>query len=227
MISGCGGSHKKDAKTKAPSPTSATPSPVPTFNRSQVNAALLKADDIRSGIKQIPVVLDQVRENKLPLCSLTGMKLPGTPQLITRQFTNKVLGKDQFQYTQLVALYADAGAASAAFSTVTQALGKCPAKHHAPPRQLANNRTVLAHDDTWKSSNTAIGQWPHVQAIEQQTVSPDATKYNAYHFIYDYAWRGNLMFASVYVQRTAPKDSTAPIIQQASGILQKQLGKFG
>lgn len=226
-VAGCGGSHKKETQPKTASPSPTAPSPVSTFSRAQVDAALLKPDEIRSGVKQIPVVLDQVRQNKLPLCSLTGMNLPGSPQVISRQFTNKVLGKDQFQYTQLVALFPDPGTASAAYSAVGQALAKCPAKHHTPPKDLANNRTLLAHDDTWKTSNGNVGQWPHVQAVEQQTVSPDATKFNAYHFIYDYAARGNLMFVSVFVQRTAPKDSVAPITKQATDVLARQLGKFG
>ncbi|MFC5185451.1 hypothetical protein [Actinomadura harenae] len=225
-LTGCGGSHKKTAPTPS-APTTPPTSPPASFSTEQVKAALLAPTDIKKGIHEIKVVLDPLKLDKVPICSLTGFKMPGSPQLTTRQFVNDTLGADQFQYAQLIARYDDATSANSAYSALSNAANKCVKRRHVPPKKVTDNFTIFSHNDTWKVTDAAVQSWAHLQGTEQQVYPPDATKFNVYNVFYDYASRGNVVIATMYAQRTAPKVSAAPIAQQASTVLQKQLGKFG
>ncbi|MEV4252558.1 hypothetical protein AB0J52_05255 [Spirillospora sp. NPDC049652] len=225
-LTGCGGSHKK-APPSPSAPATSPSNPPPSYSAEQVKAALLAPADIKKGIHQIKVVLDPLKYDKVPICSLTGFKMPGTPQLTTRQFVNDTLGADQFQYVQLVARYNDAASANSAYSSLSNAANKCPKRRHVPPKKVTENFTIFSHNDTWKVTGDAIQSWAHLQGTEQQVYPPDATKYNVYNVFYDYAARGNVVIATMYAQRTTPKASATPIAQQAATVIQKQLGKFG
>ncbi|WP_026413949.1 hypothetical protein [Actinomadura oligospora] len=226
-LTGCGGSHKKKAAPSPSTPTTTPSSPPPTYSADQVKAALLAPADIKKGIHQIKVVLDPLKFDKVPICSLTGFKMPGSPQLTTRQFVNDTLGAEQFQYAQLIARYDDTASATSAYSALNSAASKCPKRRHIPPKKVTENFTIFSHNDTWKVADSTIQSWTHLQGTEQQVYPPDATKFNVYNVFYDYASRGNVVIATMYAQRTAPKASAAPIAQQASTVIQKQLGKFG
>ncbi|MEV5568553.1 hypothetical protein AB0L06_00770 [Spirillospora sp. NPDC052269] len=226
-LTGCGGSGKKKAEPTPSAPSTTPSSPPPVYSADQVKAALLAPADIKKGIHEIKVVLDPLKFDKVPICSLTGFKMPGSPQLTTRQFINDTLGADQFQYAQLIARYDDAASANSAYSALSGAAGKCPKRHHVPPKKVTENFTIFSHNDTWKVTDSAVQSWAHLQGTEQQVYPPDATKFNVYNVFYDYASRGNVVIATMYAQRTAPKASAAPIAQQASTVIQKQLGKFG
>lgn len=226
-LTGCGGSDKKKSAPPASTPATTPSSTPPSYSADQIKAALLAPADIKKGIHEIKVVLDPLKFDKVPICSLTGFKMPGSPELTTRQFVNDTLGADQFQYAQLIARYSDAANANSAYSALSNAANKCPQHRHVPPKKVSENFTIFPHDDKWKVADSATQSWVHIQGTEQQVYSPDATKYNVYNVFYDYAARGNVVIATMYAQRTTPKASAAPIAQQASTVIQKQLGKFG
>jgi hypothetical protein len=229
-LSGCGGGgghgkpHPTGSTSRAATPT--TPPP-PTFTTDHVKSALLNKREIGSGIQQIDIAIESIRNGKVALCSLSGAKLPGKPQLGTRQYIKPNDKVSEVKYAQMVALYNDVTAAASAFSELKSKAISCPKKQHVPPKRVSSNFTLFAHDDTWKTSEDEVAGWTHLRGFEQQVYPTSLTKHNVFYYIYDYAVRGNLVFTSVYWERTDPGKSGDPIAKRASDLLTKQLQKIG
>jgi hypothetical protein len=45
--------------------------------------------------------------------------------------------------------------------------------------------------------------------------------------LYDYALRGNLIVATMYYERTEPRQSGDPVVKRATEVLTKQLRRLG
>jgi hypothetical protein len=224
-VSGC---SKKEPAAK---PIAAEPSPPPTtppsFTAEHVRASLIEAKEVGPQVKQISPVADFLEDNRVPMCSLTGIKLPGQPRLAVRQFTNPAKGKGEIKYAQVVAYYGDRTAASNAYMMVQKKARSCPPKQHVPAKKIRNNFTLFPHDDTWKITEGTLGGWTHIRGSEKHVEPPSLTKYNVYHLTYDYNLRGNVFIASLYYERTEPKESGEPVAGRATGVLTKQLRKIG
>src|SRR5690606_26988012 len=114
----------------------ASPTPVPTYSAQQVEARLLSAREIGDDVIQSAVRFVPLLERKAPMCSLSGVTLPGNPKLIIRQFGNSAKPKDEVRYAQLVALYPDSGQARAGFEEIRKKVHACPKEQHVPPRRI-------------------------------------------------------------------------------------------
>ncbi|MFC4911208.1 hypothetical protein [Actinomadura gamaensis] len=228
-VSGCGGGHHKASapRTSATTSTATTTPPPPVYTQAKVGAAMLTPKEIGGDVSRIQVAVDALKREQFPSCSLGALKLPGSPKLAIRQYTNSAKGKGEVKYAQAFALYDDAASATSAFDFVKSKVTACPAKHHTPKRPLTENTFILPHDDTWKAAQDTVGQWTHVRGTEQELFSRDVSKYNLFHYFYDYVQRGNLVISTLYWERTEPKGSPDPIGQRATALLTKQLGKLG
>ncbi|MCP2336598.1 hypothetical protein [Actinomadura rupiterrae] len=226
-VSGCGGGHHKASAPRTSASTSAPPPPPPTYAQAQVSAALLTPKEIGGDISRIELAVDALKHDQFPSCSLSSLKLPGAPKLALRQYTNSAKGKGEVKYAQAFALYGDATSAASAFDFIKSKSMACPAKHHTPKRPLTEDTFILPHEDIWKATQDTVGQWAHVRGTEQELFSRDVSKYNLFHYFYDYTQRGNLVIGTLYWERTEPKGSPDPIAQRATALLTKQLNKLG
>ncbi|MFB4312775.1 hypothetical protein [Actinomadura sp. 21ATH] len=224
VLTGCGSSDGKSA----PKPSASTPTskPPPTYTAAQVERGLLAPAEIGSGVEQIRTVADVLKNGGVPICSLSAGKLDGSPQVTSRQFSNKADAKDEVKYTQVIARYDTPSNATAAFEALKTKAESCPPKQHVAPRKVRENFTVYAHDDTWKLNEDRILDWRRIRGTEQQKYSASTTKYNIFHVFYDYAVQGNLIVATMYYERTEPKKSGDPIAKRATEVLTRQLQRF-
>jgi hypothetical protein len=223
--SGCS-DDSKPKPSAPPAPSVSTSPPAPIVTEAQLKAALIKPDEISPGIKQAQIAVEALKDKKAPMCSLSAAGITGKPQITTRQFYNPKDRIAEVRYAQIFARYDDAPAAQSAFAALTKKAKSCPKKQHIPPKPLTKDFTLFAHDDTWKVSEDKVAQWVHTRGLEEH-VEGHFQKYPVYHFIYDYAVRGNVLFASLYWERTEPKKPSEPIIKRATAVLTKQLEKIG
>ncbi|MGK5553315.1 hypothetical protein ACSNOI_17020 [Actinomadura kijaniata] len=224
VATGCGDSKKK---TPPPSPTSAPPPASPTYTAEQVKQRMIATKEVSPKARETSVVLDELKDDRALICSMTGFKFPGDPSIVKRQIVNPSKGQDQFQYAQIFALYNNKAAADSAYSALQKKAESCPSKRRVPPKKVRENFTILGHQDTWKAREEPINGWTRLRGVEQQVVPPTATKFNVYHFMYDYAVRGNLVVATMYVERREPKKPADPVAERATELLTKQLQKLG
>ncbi|WP_433327903.1 hypothetical protein [Spirillospora sp. CA-294931] len=218
---------KKSAASTTPPATSSSATPPPNYSMEQVKAGLIAAKDIRPDVREIDVALRELKDGRVPVCSLSGFKLPTDPETTERQFANSTKGPKQYVHAQLIARYQEAKDASSDFEILKKKAKACPSKQKVAPKKVGENRTAYAHDDTWRVEEGVQEGWGHLRGIEQQTIDRASSKYNVYHFTYDYALRGNLLVTTLSIERTEPKESGAPITKRATEVLVKQLKKFG
>jgi hypothetical protein len=226
IASGCSDDSKPKPKSATPSPSVSTSPPAPILTEAQLKAALIKPAEISPDIREAQIAVEALKDEKAPMCSLSAAGIAGKPQITTRQFYNPKNRIAEVRYAQIFARYDDAPAAQSAFAALIKKARSCPKKQHIPPKPVTKNFTLFSHDDTWKVSEDTVAQWAHARGLEEH-VEGHFHKYNVYHFIYDYAVRGNVLFASLYWERAEPKKSSDPIIKRATAILAKQLAKIG
>ncbi|XVQ12693.1 hypothetical protein ACQP1W_09095 [Spirillospora sp. CA-255316] len=225
LLSAC--SNEPDKAPAAAKPSQTTPAPPPNYPAAQVKAGLLSPQEIGRSIREIPAAIESLQHRQVPMCSLSGVKLQGDPELTIRQYTNPAKGSGEVKYAQLVARYGDAQKAGSAFRELRQRATSCPPKKHVPAKKVRENFVIFAHEDTWKTSEGTIAGWQYLRGAEQQTYPASASKVNVLHLMHDYAVRGNVVVATVYWERTEPKKSGEPIARRATELLTKQLQKFG
>ena len=224
-VSACSdGAPTAKATPTTPSPTPSTP---PSYTPEHLRASLIRAADVGPRVEEIATIADFLKDDRVPMCSLSGFKLPGKPRLATRQFTNPAKGKGEIKYAQVIAYYPDATAASNAYQAVRQKAYSCPTKQHVAAKRIRKNFTLFPHDDTWKVTEGSLEGWTHVRGSEKHVEPPSLTKYNVYHLTYDYNLRGNVLIASLYYERTEPDQPGEPIAKRATEVLTKQLRKIG
>ena len=228
-LSACSDGDPKNAGAPEPSKQAvgtSTPPP-PSYSAEQIRAALLGPKEIGKDIRETAAEVGALETRQAPMCSYSGVALTGKPDITIRQFANSARGRDEIRYAQLVARYDDSAEAERSFAALEKAARACPPRRHVPSKKVEKNRTRLAHDDTWKVTASTVAGWRGLRGIEQQTYPPSASKFNVFHFMYDYAVRGNVVIATVYWERTEPKKSGDPIARRATELLTKQLQKFG
>jgi hypothetical protein len=226
-MTGCGGGDEPKASPRPSKAAPSTSAPPPLYTAEQVKRGLLAPGEIGSGIREIRTVADVLKDGSAPICSLTATGLEGDPQITTRQFTSRASGKDEVKYTSVLARYDTAEAATASYEALKKKARACPAKRRVPAKKIREDFTLYAHDDTWKVSEDTLAGWNRLRGTEQQEYSSSTTEYNIFHVMYDYAARGNLVLATMYYERTEPKQSGEPVAERATGVLTKQLRKIG
>ncbi|POM25030.1 hypothetical protein BTM25_36710 [Actinomadura rubteroloni] len=197
------------------------------FTQGKVNDGLIRASDVGRNVEEVPPAFFGLEQKKSPMCSLTSTRLNGKPDVLVRQFSNDAPPKDEIKYAQLIALYANASDASAAYDQLKRKATTCPPKQHVPVRRISKHSMLLSHDDTWKTSEDVVAGWTHLRGTETHVEPASVTKYNVYHFLYDYAHLGNAVVVTVYWERSDPKVSADPIYARATKILTHQLQRFG
>lgn len=232
-LAGCGGGHStpKAAKStgSAPAPTaSPTPSP-PTFTSQQVLRHLISAKEVGPYFKQTVIGTRALLDGKALMCSQSGVKLPGKPELGARQYTASVRVPNDMYYSQFIALYSDQEQAARAFSTLKAAATACPPKQHVSARKdSTTNATLFAHDDAWTiAQQDTVQNWTHLHGWEREVYPTNPKKPDITFDAYDYSVRGNLLLVTLYAERTIPKDTGDAISKRASMVLMKQLQAFG
>lgn len=210
--------------SKTSSPSVSTP---PTYTIQQIRSRLLSGEEIGSAKHEIRVAVESIKNNKAPMCSLSGASFKGEPELLKRQFFNQPKRpRDEIFYTQIVALYASPAEAIKAFSTLKKKAESCPSKQRIPARKKPGENFIYnPHDDTWKVVTTSVPGWTSFRGYEKH-IEPRTSKYNVFYFMYDYATRGNVVFCSLYWERAEPDDSGDPVAQRANELLTRQLQKF-
>lgn len=233
VLAGCGGgeSTPKTAKSTSATPaqSSSPASPPPHFTSQQVLRRLVSAKDIGPHFKQTIIGTRALIQGKAIMCSQAGVKLPGKPEIGARQYTASVRVPNDMYYSQFIALYPDQDQAGRAFSALTAAAAKCPQKQHVPARKdSTTNATLFAHDDTWTlSPQDVVENWNHFHGWERGVFHVSSKKDDIGFYAYDYSVRGNLLIATLYSERTVPKDTGDAIKQRASAVLTKQLKALG
>lgn len=226
-VTSCGGDGKQPHARQAP--TSSPPSsPPPLYTAEHVKARLLTPEEIGKDIYSAPIEFLPFTSKKAPSCSLSGVKLPGDPELTFRQFANRTKkAAEEIRYAQLIARFPNPSDAAAAYTSLLRKARSCPPKQHVPPRRVKDNFTLFPHDDTWRTNEGSLMGWQHLRGVERQVIPRNYTKYNVLHYIYDYAVRGNLLIATAYWERTEPDGSGEPTAKRATEVLTKQLHKLG
>lgn len=226
-LAGCSDGDKIKATTPTPStPTKAAPSPS-NYSSAHIKANLISPNEIADRMREIEVALDGLKDNKVPLCSLSGVELPGDPDITKRQFSRQATPPGDVKYAQLVARYNSPQEAATAFQSLQQKARSCPKKRHVPPKRTDRDTITSSHDDTWKVEEGTVAGWQHLRGYERQVVPPSRTQYNIFFLMYDYAVRGNTLLSTLYTERTKPGKSGDPIAGRATEVLTKQLQKFG
>jgi hypothetical protein len=226
-LTGC-----SDNKSKAPGPVPGTSgkkttTPPANYSSAYIRANLISPREVTERMREIKVVLEGLKDNKAPSCSLSGVRLPDKPEITTRQFTRQADPRSEVRYAQLVARYNDSQEAAAAFQSLQKKAYSCPAKRSVPPKRIDKDTFVFAHDDTWKIQEGSIAGWQHLRGHERQVVPPSQTRYNVFFIMYDYAVRGNVILSTLYMERTEPGKSSNPTAKRATDVLTRQLQKFG
>ncbi|MBO2454562.1 sensor domain-containing protein [Actinomadura barringtoniae] len=229
ILGGCGGSGSEAADRK---PTSAAPSatatPPPTYSADAIEKALLKPAEISRGMQNLEISLLPLRDKRLPLCSLTGMVLPGKPDITIRQMNAPQDTHSEKKFAQVIVRYPDPATAAGQFTAVQGKIRACPKKQHVGSKKVPDQKfTLFAHDDTWKLSEDSVAGWSHIRGVEKQLFSSAQTTNNVLYFVYDYAFRGNVLVTSLYWERAKPSDSADPVAKRATDVLTKQLQKLG
>jgi len=225
-LTGCNG-NKSESSSPAPSTPTKAVTPTPNYSLEQIKANLIPPSAIAERMREIRVVLEGLKDKKVPSCSLSGVKLPNDPDIITRQFTRQAQPRDEIRYAQIIARYNSPQDAESAFQKIHKKANSCPPKRHFPPKRIDQKTYSFAHDDTWKVEEGEISGWRHLRGYERQVVPPSQTRYNVFYVMYDYAVRGNVVLGTLYMERTEPGESGKPIAKRATNILAKQLQKFG
>jgi hypothetical protein len=229
---GCGGhSSSQTAKStsSAPAPTSSpTPAP-PHFTSQQVVRHLLSAKDVGPHFTQTIIGTRALLDGKALMCSQSGVKLPGKPEIGERQYTASVRVPNDMYYSQFIALYGDREQADRAFSALTAAAKACSPKQHVPARKdSTTNATLFAHDDTWTlAQQDMVHNWTRLHGWERGVFHTSREKDDIVFYAYDYSVRGNLVIVTLYSERTIPKDPGDAISKRASMVLSKQLKALG
>ncbi|MFI0451091.1 hypothetical protein [Actinomadura sp. 6N118] len=227
LLASCGGEDKQSRPSATPTQSAPAVAPPPNLSTQQVKAGLLSSREVGSEIKQTGIAVEAIQKKQAPMCSLSGIKLPGQPETTIRQFSNPATGKGEVKYAQLIARYQDAPGAANAYAALQKAARACPSKQHVPPKKVNANFTLFAHDDTWRVSEDSLAGWTHLRGFERQKYSASASKENIFYFTYDYAVRGNLVITTLYWERTSPSKPSDPISKRAAELLDKQLKKLG
>jgi hypothetical protein len=231
--SGCGGdgdAANKDQDRAADRGVAAPPAsaPPPIFDVAHIRTALLPPNEVAAGAKTQAPTYPGLTEAAVPACSATAFHLPGKPKTLARQLrTTFRRGYTGTAYIQIVALYPDAAAASAAMAKVRAKAKSCPAKRHFPAKRVGKRKIALAHTDTWTATEGTMAGWTHVRGFEKRVDPPSASKFNVFYDVYDYATRGNVLAASLYWERVAPTVPGRRIADRATTVLTKQLRRIG
>jgi hypothetical protein len=229
VLSGCGGgggAKKKAATSSKPSAAPVTTSP-PSFTPQQVGSSLIQAKDIASNVSSEDLLVPGLNQNAAPSCSDTQIRLPGKPKITTREFANQHDFYTGMHYAQLVAVYPDQPSADLAYAAINIKVGSCPKNEHVPGKRLPNNKVTIEHDNTWTVTEDTVTNWTHVRGFQKHVEPPSTSIYNFFYLVYDYAVRGNVVLASLYVQRGKPSLSGDSVAKKASSLLSKQLQKIG
>lgn len=221
-------SDKKD-KAAPPTPsrsTSASTLP-PSYSSAQIKGGLLSSREIGSDVREIKVAVEALKDRRAPMCSLSDVTLPGKPEIITRQFTNRAKVRGEIKYAQLVARYDSPNDATGAFGSLRDKARSCPSRKRIPAKKIRENFTLFSHDDTWKTNERPVEGWTHLRGLEKQEFARSLSKFNIFHYMYDYAVQGNVVIATLYWERAEPGQPESPISERATELLTKQLRKFG
>lgn len=210
-------------KTWSPAPSA----PEPTYKAEQIKAALISPKEVGGDVQEVQVALESMARSRAPMCSLTDAKIANNPKIAARQFQNPQNGKGEIKYAQLFALFKSSTEAASTYKELLDKARSCPAKQHVDARKIKKNFILLSHNDSWRVTETPVAGWTHFRGVEEHVEPPSETKYNVYHFMYDYARRGNVIISTLYWEPTEPKGSADPIIKRADEVLSKQLQKIG
>lgn len=223
-VSACGGGDDDAHPARSPE---ASPAP-PVLTTAQVKAALLSPKEVSIGMRKRDVSVLALQAKRAPMCSLSDVRLAGNPDIVVRQFSDSRGKRSEPKYAQLVAAYTKPADAFASFGEIRKAAEDCPKKQHVPSKKIPNSRYILLeHDDTWKIETGTIENWSQLRGLEKHVEPPSQTKDNVYHFVYDYAVRGNIVVATLYWERGKPSTPAEPVAERATEILTKQLRKIG
>lgn len=222
----CSKNEPQPARRSSPTIAKNGPSP-PLWSSEHLESALLDQREVATGMRQSTVAVSSLQKKQAPMCSLTGTRFIGRPQIITRQFANPTKRDTEPKYAQIFGRYNRSLAAEVAYTAIKKRAENCPKKQHVPPKRLPGNFVLFEHDDTWRISSDRIGQWTHLRGFEKHVEPESATKRNVFYFIYDYAFRGNVLVATLYWERTEISDRGKTIAERATNILTKQLTKIG
>ena len=223
-LTGC--SKDQNEPNPPPIPSSASSAPAPSFTVEEVKSALLDERDLGKGWKETEQ-LSAFREGELRGCSETRIKLAGDPAKSSRKFGGTDHSFTGANYARFVAVYKSADQASEAFQKVREELTDCPDKKSIPFKRLPEKKFVYQHDDTWKLTEGQIEGWQHLRGFEKSVYPESVSLINVIYYSIDYAQRGNVIFSSMYYQRTKPKASGSPVSDKADEILLEQLKRFG
>lgn len=222
----CGGGGDKRSPS-SPSPQPPTSSPPPTYSVQQIKSSLLGPRDVAAGMARQSPTYPGLKQGRAPSCSDSTVTLPAKPDVIIQQIEKVGSRYEGGHYIQLIAVYGDSASAAAAFTAVQKHAAKCPAKRHFPAKRLPGNLVTYSHDDTWKLTQDSAASWTHIRGFQKRVIPPSASVINVFYVTYDYAYRGNVMFSSVYWERVKPKVSDDRIAKRATNLLNKQLQHLG
>lgn len=222
-MSGC--SKDKEETTPSASPPPSSPLP-PVYDPEKIKSSLFRANDLGSKWKE-DVVIDAFKEGELRGCSDSRIELPGDPHTNTNKFGAPESRTTGANYAYFSAVYPGATEAADVMKKIRERLSKCPEKDEIPFKQLPKKRFIYQHDNTWKLTEGEISGWNHIRGFEKSVYPPSVSIINVIHFSIDYAQRGNVLFSSIYWQRTKPKASSEPIAEKATDLLTEQLKNFG
>ncbi|MFC0037829.1 sensor domain-containing protein [Actinomadura rayongensis] len=227
-LSGCGG-DPSPKKSGARSP-SASPSPTtapPTFSAAALRTKLVTPAEIGSGVKATSTVADFYRNGQIPVCSLESMSPGGTFDALIKQYENGKKGKREVRYAQLVATFPSVPDATAAFGRIEKKLKSCRPKNFVPTKKISQHEIRFSHNDVWQLTEPASTGWRHLRGIETQKYARSISKGNWLRITYDYAIRGNVLLATVYLGRTDPDEQATSIEQHAAQLFDTQIRKIG
>jgi hypothetical protein len=232
-LTGCGGGKPHatphPSASVATSPTPSVTSPAPHFTTDQVLHRLISAKDVGPSFKQVQVGTRALIDRKALMCSLTGVKLPGSPKIGERQYSTSIKVHYDRNYNQFIALYDTEAQAVQAFSALRTAAQACAPKRHVPPSpDPLTTAQLLSHNDKWDLSPPETVQgWAHLHAWEEQVSGLDPHKYNnVYYDAYDFLQKGNLVLATLYDEQSNSLTPGDPVKRRAAAVLTKQITKL-
>ncbi len=225
MVAACGGpAHKPSGKV----PTSqASPVAPVSYTAEHIKGALLRAGDVASGVHGEPVTFTGFAKDTVPSCADTKIALPGNPATTAQQYGPSDTRSSAPGYAQQAAVFPDAAEATKAFAQITAKIAKCPGTQHVASKKLSAKQITLPYAATWKTTTDTVNGWRHLQGFEKRTYSPSSSIINVIYEVYDYAERGNVIIASLYLKRVKPSAAGDPAAKAATGLLTEQLTKIG
>ncbi|WP_157964035.1 hypothetical protein [Actinocorallia populi] len=198
-----------------------------TYTTDQTKSDLLDLADLGKGWTKNELRVSSFQDGDLRGCSLSDIRLPGSPEKTTRKYGAPDYKLRGANYAQFIAVYPTSDQAADAISKVQQEISKCPGKKKVPAERLPGNKLRYQHEDTWKLTESEIEGWRHLRGFEKTVYPPSISNINVYYTVIDYAQSGNAVFSSLYWQRVTPKDSGEPIAEKATELLTEQLKRFG